>query len=52
MWVIRKGRLYVTKTGSLKSYTTSKMRARKFSTAEEAQAAKCDNEFIQKLENQ
>lgn len=46
MYVIKKGKYYVSKPGSKKSYTTMIERAQKFKTQEDAEKNKCGNERV------
>ena len=46
MYVIMKGRLYVSWPGSKNSYTTKLENARKFSSRESAESDACGNEAV------
>jgi len=50
VYVIKKDRYYVAQPGQAKSYTTSRDQARRFDTKEAAEANKCGNESVAKLE--
>lgn len=51
MYVIMKGQLFVSISGSNASYTNDILKARKFKSKEDAERNKCGNETVKNIYN-